>query len=71
MEQSKPRHWCCYIAQDGGRKQGEPCKVDARWQIYSQKPGLAPYDCTTDACTEHVGVMLDDAEQHIITPIEE
>ena len=63
------RRWCCYIIQDGGKTQGKPCAVDAVWEIYSQRSGLAPYDCTTDACTLHVGVMLDDAEQHTITPI--
>jgi len=47
------------------------CKSDAEWEIYSQKPGLAPYDCTTDACLVHVGFMLDDAEEHIIRPIKE
>ncbi len=60
---------CCYIIQNGGKTQGEPCTSDAAWEIYSQKPGLAPYDCTIDACTLHVGLMLDDAEQHIVTSI--
>ncbi len=57
---------CCYIgALPGG------CDRDAEWEVLSQKPGLAPYDCTTDACTEHVGFLLDDAEQHVITQIRE
>lgn len=67
--QEKKMRWCCYIIQDGGQTQGQPCKKDAVWEIYSQQPGQAPYDCTTDSCTTHVGLMLDDSPEHIIRQI--
>jgi len=50
---------CCYISPTTVTSgYGEGCKSAAEWGIYWAEPGKAPYDCSTDACTEHVGAML-------------
>ena len=62
----KIRRTCCYIS-----ARMVDCLEDARWEIESLQPGLAPYDCVTDSCTIHVGEMLNDAPYHTVSPIKE
>ena len=59
---------CCYLYNNDLGKQ---CGRKAEWEIFSQKPGLASYDCITQSCMMHVGELLDDAEQHFVYEIKE
>ncbi len=51
------KHLCCEIE----------CGAPARWEIWS---GEGP-DAFTEACDEHVGVLLSDAPMHTVYPIRE
>lgn len=48
------RRYCCHIG----------CNQPAEWEIY----GDHPYN-GTDACTAHVGILLDDSVRFTVLPI--
>ena len=50
---------CCYI----------PCDKEAEWSIVSGD-ARTPDEYGTEACTEHVGALLDDSAFLVVTPIE-
>lgn len=53
---------CCYLLDQTTKEQ---CPKLAEWEIYYAP--YEPYDsCSTDSCSEHVGAMLTDAEEHKI-----
>lgn len=53
---------CCYL--DGGKTDGTPCSADAEWVIYSYNAPREPID----ACTKHVGYLLDDSPETLVLP---
>jgi len=55
-----PKSICCYIDPDQ-----EHCKTTAEWIIYD---GPRPDDYT-EACTEHVGRLLSDADEFRVYPL--
>lgn len=52
-----PRRECCFIG----------CAATAEWELW---PSTAVYE-STDACTAHVGNLLDDAPETRVIPIAE
>lgn len=54
---------CCYL--EGGKADGKPCGKDAEWELYGSNTPMAP----TEACTEHVGRLLDDSPETRVIPI--
>ncbi|HUU93205.1 MAG TPA: hypothetical protein VM238_18580 [Phycisphaerae bacterium] len=57
---------CCFIPDE---EQGKPnpagCQNEAKWEIWGD-PGRGEY---TEACTDHVGALLDDSKEHRLFPI--
>lgn len=51
---------CCFIPDEPG----DPCDQPAEWVIIF---GPAPTD-HTEACTDHVGHLLTDADEHRVYP---
>lgn len=58
-----PKRKCCYL--NGGKADGEPCRKAAEWMLVG-KGGLE----FVEACTAHVGELLDDSPVTHIYPIE-
>lgn len=59
-----PGALCCFIEQDKATED-VPCNRVAEWIIYD---GPRPDDYT-EACTEHVGVLLSDANEFRVYPL--
>lgn len=34
------------------------CRREVKWRVFWEEPGKAPYDCYTEACSQHVGFLL-------------
>jgi len=60
---------CCYIIdQDNPNPENRvSCPRAAEWEIHFAHDAMRP----TEACTEHVGVLLSDDSEHRIYPIAE
>lgn len=54
---------CCYL--EGGKADGAPCQAAAEWELYGSNEPREP----TDACTKHVGEVLDDSPETRVFPI--
>ena len=54
---------CCYL--EGGKADGAPCGADAEWELYGSNE---PRELI-DACTKHVGELLDDSLETRILPL--
>lgn len=54
---------CCYL-QDG-KADGAPCGKDAEWELFGSNEPREPLD----ACTDHVGALLDDSSETRVIPI--
>lgn len=59
MDQRK----CCYL--EGGTSDGKPCGAPAEWELYGSNHPIEH----TDACTAHVGALLDDSPVTNVYPI--
>lgn len=55
---------CCYL--EDGKPDGAPCQAPAEWEIFSDKLPLA----SVDACTKHVGALLDDSQESRVYPVD-
>ena len=55
--------YCCYLK--NGKADGEPCRAPAEWELYGSKNPNEPID----ACTDHVGALLDDSATTSVFPI--
>lgn len=53
---------CCFIP-DQDNTETSICGKDAEWRIENHPGGPDDY---TESCTDHVGIMLTDAREHII-----
>lgn len=53
---------CCYL--EGGKANGLSCQLPAEWEIYSEN-NLE----SIEACTLHVGELLDDSPHIHVYPI--
>lgn len=54
---------CCYL--QNGEAGGAACTADAEWELYGSNEPREP----TDACTAHVGVMLDSSAETRVFPV--
>jgi hypothetical protein len=54
---------CCYL-QDG-KAEGTPCDADAEWELFGSSQ---PWE-SIDACTVHIGALLDDSPETRVFPI--
>lgn len=54
---------CCYL--EGGKADGAPCGADAEWELYGSNEPREP----VDACTKHVGELLDDSPSINVVPL--
>lgn len=54
---------CCYL--ENGRADGASCSADAEWELCGSNTPREP----VDACTKHVGELLDDSPETRVFPI--
>lgn len=54
---------CCYLKD--GKSDGAPCTADAEWEIHGSNTPREP----VEACTAHVGALLDDSPETRVFPI--
>ena len=57
------RRNCCYL-QDG-KAEGSPCGELAEWELFGSNEPREPID----ACTKHVGDLIDDSLETRVYPI--
>ncbi len=54
---------CCYI--EGGKADGVSCQAKAEWELFGSNEPREP----VDACTNHVGHLLDDSAETRVVQI--
>mgnify|MGYP001605274647 CR=1 FL=1 len=52
--------YCCHLTESG-----VPCDNPPEWTVWVKRDRYA----TFHACTEHVGAMLEDGQEHEVWPI--
>ena len=57
---------CCFMPDQSDLK--SRCERTAEWEVIASN---MPLEISTDACTEHLGALLDDSEKHEVYPLKE